>query len=254
MLQEFSNILALGFRDQKNKFTGSILGFAWAFIKPFLTLFVFIFVFSVGFKSMPVNDVPFSLWLLCGMIPWFFISEAWISSSYSLLEYQYLIKKIGYNPFKIPVIKITSNFLIHLVFIVFLFIWAIGVNGFTINYFGIIYVTFALLVLIFGLSLITSALIPFLPDIKSLLDVIIQFTFWLTPIIWDANDIDSNFVWLIKYNPFAYIINCYRNIFVYGESVFSTEYGLIFWIINLSILLIGLFIFDRVKKHFADVI
>ncbi len=251
---EIKNLLRLGFIDQKNKFTGSMLGFLWAFIKPFLTLFVFVLVFSVGFKSMPVNDVPFTLWLLSGMIPWFFISDTWISTSYSLLEYQYLIKKIKYNSFKIPIIKIISNFYIHLVFIIFLVLMSTMTVGFSVHYFGVIYITIALLILIFGLSLITSSLILFLPDIKSLLDVIMQFTFWLTPIIWDGNYIDKGFEWLIKYNPFSYIINCYRTIFVYNQSVFTTDYFVSFWVITLIILFLGLTIFDKLKKHFADVV
>lgn len=251
---EFKNLLELSYIDLRNKFTGSILGVLWAFLKPIITLFVFIFVFEVGFKSVPIEGVPFSLWLVSGMIPWFYIIDAWIGASYSLLEYNYLIKKIQYNPYKIPLIKIISNFFVHIAFIVFLLIFAIVTTGFHFSYLGIVYLLLVILIFLISISLITAAIIPFLADVKSLLDVIIQFLFWLTPIIWSANDILPGFEWVVKYNPLAYIMECYRNVFVYHQNVLLTENGVYFWMETLILLYLGITLFERLKKHFSDVI
>lgn len=68
--------------DQKSKYSSSVLGFLWAFIKPIVIVSIFIFVFEYGFRTTPNSgDNNFILWLLCGMIPWFVISESIISAT-----------------------------------------------------------------------------------------------------------------------------------------------------------------------------
>jgi len=70
-------IFSLAKNDFKSKYTGSYFGIIWAFVQPISTILVFWFVFEIGFRSAPMQDVPFALWLSCGLVPWFFFSEAW---------------------------------------------------------------------------------------------------------------------------------------------------------------------------------
>ena len=72
-------------KDLKQRYLGSYLGVLWAFIQPTITVFIFWFVFQVGFKSMPVYNFPFILWLVCGMFPWFFFTDAWGSATNSIV-------------------------------------------------------------------------------------------------------------------------------------------------------------------------
>ena len=62
--------------DFRNKYAGSLMGITWAFIQPLMTIVIYWFIFQVGFDSRPVADYPFILWLISGIIPWFFISES----------------------------------------------------------------------------------------------------------------------------------------------------------------------------------
>ena len=61
--------------DFKTKYAGSYLGIFWAFVQPVVTVLIYWFVFQVGFKSAPVKEVPFILWLVAGIVPWFFFSD-----------------------------------------------------------------------------------------------------------------------------------------------------------------------------------
>ncbi|KAI4446249.1 hypothetical protein C823_000767 [Eubacterium plexicaudatum ASF492] len=65
-------IMSLAVSDFKSRFSGSYLGIFWGVIQPLSTILLFWFVFQVGFRSNPINDVPFILWLSAGMIPWNF--------------------------------------------------------------------------------------------------------------------------------------------------------------------------------------
>ena len=74
-------IARLSANDFKTKFAGSYLGIVWAFIQPVITILVYWFVFEKGFKPAAIHNaagdqVPYVLWLIAGMVPWFFFSEA----------------------------------------------------------------------------------------------------------------------------------------------------------------------------------
>ena len=65
-------ILTLAEADFKKKFVGSFLGIFWMFIQPIITVLMYFFVFQLGFRSQPVSEVPYVLWLIPGIVPWFF--------------------------------------------------------------------------------------------------------------------------------------------------------------------------------------
>ncbi|MCR5441286.1 MAG: ABC transporter permease, partial [Lachnospiraceae bacterium] len=72
-------ILKLAGNDFKRRYAGSYMGVIWAFIQPIVTIALYYFVFGTimkGARSSGSDDVPFVLFLTCGMVPWFFFSEA----------------------------------------------------------------------------------------------------------------------------------------------------------------------------------
>ncbi len=85
-------ISQLATNDFKTKYAGSMFGIIWDLSTNCYDTRLLV-VFEVGFKNTPVDDVPFILWLICGLIPWFFFSEAWMSATNCLNEYRYLVKK-----------------------------------------------------------------------------------------------------------------------------------------------------------------
>ncbi len=68
-------LVTLAKHDFRSKYFGSYLGLVWAFVNPIVTISIFWFVFEVGFKAKPIDDYPFILWLMAGMIPWFYFAE-----------------------------------------------------------------------------------------------------------------------------------------------------------------------------------
>ena len=70
-------IIELTKRDFRTKYLGSYLGMLWAFVHPTINIMILWFVFQVGFKSQPVDNFPYILWMITGLIPWFFSATAW---------------------------------------------------------------------------------------------------------------------------------------------------------------------------------
>ena len=117
-------IARLSVNDFKTKFAGSYLGIIWAFIQPVITILVYWFVFEKGFKPAAIHNaagakVPYVLWLIAGMVPWFFFSEALSGGTRALLDYSYLVKKVVFKIDILPMVKVISSVFVHLFFMAF---------------------------------------------------------------------------------------------------------------------------------------
>ena len=118
LFQNKSLLWELTKKDLKQRYLGSYLGVLWAFIQPVITVLIFWFVFQVGFRSMPVDNFPFVLWLICGMFPWFFFADAWSSASASIIANSFLVKKVVFRVSLLPMIQIMSALVVNVFFII----------------------------------------------------------------------------------------------------------------------------------------
>ena len=116
--EKLNLLLTLAMEDFRNKYAGSFIGTVWAFVNPLMTILIYWFIFQVGFKSAPVEDYPFVLWLVSGLLPWFLISEVLPGSTACLAQYSYLVKKIAFDVTMLPLIKILSGLIIQVFLIV----------------------------------------------------------------------------------------------------------------------------------------
>ena len=242
--------------DFNQKYLGNFLGVAWAFIQPTATIMIFWFVFQVGFKSQPVDDFPFILWLVAGMFPWFFFSEGMSTGTNSIVANSFLVKKVVFRVSLLPIISLISALAIHIFFVFFMFTMFIY-YGYTPewHWLQVIYYVFATTVLLLGLSWITSSVVVFFKDMGQLVAMVIQFGFWLTPIFWNMNMVPPRYHWIIELNPMVYVIEGYRNSMIYHkwfwEDMNMTIY---FWMVTAAIFVIGGLTFKKLRPHFADVL
>lgn len=243
-------------KDFQIRYLGSYLGMIWAFIQPAITILIFWFVFQVGFKSMPVGDFPFILWLVTGMFPWFFINDSINSATGAIVENSYLVKKVVFRVSLLPIVKIISAFIVHLFFVGVLFIMFLSYGYLpTIYSLQVIYYIFATICLLLGLSWLTSALIIFLKDVGQLMAMVLQFAFWMTPVFWNFKIIPAKYVIYLKLNPAYYIIEGYRNCFIYHRWFWQDmNVTIYYWSFTIIILLVGAVTFKRLRPHFADVL
>lgn len=249
-------IWSLSKNDFKTKYAGSYLGIVWAFIQPVVTIGVYWFVFQVGFKSNPIKDFPFILWLITGIVPWFFFSEALTNATNSLVEYNYLVKKVVFKISILPIVKIISSLFVHLFFIGFTIILFIGYDKIpTIHSIQIVYYSLCVFLLVLALSYATSAVIIFFKDLGQIINIILQVGMWMTPILWDVSMIPAQYQWVLKINPMYYIVAGYRDSLI-NHIWFWQRYNqtLYFWGIVIVLFIVGAIIFKRLKPHFADVL
>lgn len=249
-------LLTLAKNDFKAKYAGSALGALWAFICPVITVFIYWFVFQVAFQSAPVGNIPYVLWLVSGIVPWFFISEGWGAATGALLDYSYLVKKVVFPVEKLPLIRVISAFFVHLFFIALAFIIAVCYGyGFKLFNLQIFYYAFSAFMLTFALGKASSVLCAFAKDVGNVVGVFVQFGFWLTPIFWDMGQIPENLRFIFRLNPVYYITEGYRDTFIYGRYFFQRPFETVyFWCFVLLMLFIGKNLYRRLRPHLADML
>lgn len=256
IVKERRLLISFAKRDFTFKYLGSYLGVIWAFIHPTIMILIYWFVFQVGFRSMPIGDIPFILWLLTGMVPWLFFSESVSGATTSIIDNAHLVKKVVFPINLLPIVRLISASFVHLFFAIFLFVMFL-VYGFEINmyYLQYLYYLFATIVLVLGLTLITSSLVVFVKDVGQFVNMILQFGFWLTPIFWSFDLVPEKFQGFFKLNPLFYIVDGYRQTFIYHTWFWERpSLTLYFWAVAFTLLGLGVYLFQKLRSHFADVL
>jgi lipopolysaccharide transport system permease protein/teichoic acid transport system permease protein len=249
-------LLELSKNDFKSRYMGNYLGILWAFVQPTAMIGIFWFVFQVGFKSIPVDNFPFVLWLMAGLIPWFFFAESIQSGANAILANGFLVKKIVFRVSLLPIVQIISAFVIHMFFLIFLIAMFLYYGYMpTIYWLQIPYYIFSTVILVLGISWMTSSVVVFFRDLNQVITMIIQFGFWVTPLIWSLKIVPEKYHDLIQYNPVYYIVEGYRDSFIYNTWFWEKiDLSIQYWVITFIFFIGGAVVFRKLRPHFADVL
>lgn len=253
----FSLIKKLVRNDLKSRYSGSVFGAVWAYIQPLVTILVFWYVFQFGFRNPPVENVPYILWLIGGYVPWTFFNDGVLSSANVFYEYSYLVKKMKFDTWVLPIIKVFSSLYIHLFFMVFI-VGMYFLYGYTfqLSWISIVYYSACIAVLLIGNAYLLSSLAVFFKDISQLVSVILQVWFWLTPVFWYDEQMSAGVLAVLRCNPLYYIVSGYRDALIEGIGFWEEPIGstLYFWAFSAVLILLGTRVYKKLKIHFADLL
>lgn len=250
-------IYTLSLREYEKENKGAILGVLWNYLQPLLFVSVLFFIFTSGFKVGSERGAePFSVYLLCGIVPWLYFSSTIGGITNIIKSYGFLVKKVDFDLSVLPVVKLISSMRVHF----FLLLVAVAIVSFfgsspSIYIIQLIYYFFSMVVLIVGLGLITSSLNLFFKDVGNLVQVMIQFGFWLTPIFWYLEDFSEKAQSILSLNPMAYIVTGYRDSLFSGVWFWERQSeSVIFWSVAISAFVVGNVVFRRLQPHFPEVV
>jgi lipopolysaccharide transport system permease protein len=249
-------IFELARREFESQHRGTYLGILWAYLMPLTYTLILTVVFTIGLRSNPGGNVPFLAYLIAGMIPWQYVSQNLGALTRSIKTHSFLIKKGDFNLGILPLSKLLSEIVPHLVLVgaAIIICWCHGLppGVYTLQVF---YYLFAASMLLLGLGWLTSATCLFVEDIANVVTIVVQFGFWLTPIFWNLDRMPPQYRIYFKLNPVYYIINGYRNSLIYHIPFWSEPlWGGLFWLNTLAILWLGATVFRRLKPHFGEMV
>lgn len=249
-------IFNLSVNDFKTQFAGSFFGIFWAFVQPVITILIYWFVFSVGFRSPGVVDCPYALWMTAGLVPWFFFSDGWNGATSSLIEYSYLVKKVVFKISVLPIVKVIAALFVSLCFHLLMCILFM-LYGFMPDLYWIQlpYYMICNFTLVLSLSYITCSVIPFFKDLRQIINIVLQIGIWMTPIMWNIEMMPITWRWIMKINPMYYIVQGYRNSLSVKQWFWQDiTWTIYFWGLVGALFVLGNILFKRLRPHFADVL
>lgn len=243
-------IYSLVRQDLRGRYKGSVLGFLWTFINPLLQLAVYTFVFSV---VMPNNIEKFYLYLFVGLVPWLFFSGSMTGGAACIMAQKDMVKKIYFPREVMPISYVTSGFVNMLfsfivIFVVILFS-GIGINPIACLCLPAVMVVEYIMAL--GGAMVTSALTVYFRDLEYILGIVTMAWMYMTPVVYSIEMVPERLRPLLNLNPMTPVINAYREILYYKQI---PEFENLVWalVLGLIVLGIGILVFNKLQKGFAE--
>ncbi|AFZ45835.1 ABC-2 type transporter [Halothece sp. PCC 7418] len=249
-------------RDLEARYKGSVLGNLWSVVNQLSQLLIYTYVFSVvlkvklSLKGIPEeNSLIFGLWLFAGLVPWIAFTTGLTQATNSVVEQTNLVKKVVFPLSLLPLVPVFST-LIESAFGLIILIIFVALRM------GTLHETLALLPLIWlpqllltsGLAYFTASLTVFFRDIPQTLAVVLNLWFYLTPIVYPIDVVPETVRdWVLWLNPIAAIAQLYRDLILIGEINHGGEW-LMLMVISLVIFSGGLWVYQRLRSGFADVL
>ncbi len=252
-------IFELAKADFKKRLAGSYFGVFWMFLQPVVTVAIYYMVFTVigGRGQQPfMEGVPYLLWMICGLVPWFYFSESLSGGTSCLLEYSYLVKKVVFEIDILPMVKIGSALAVHGIFVAILLVVSMFCGNFVqLSWIQILYYSGCTAVLALAVTKFTSAAVVFFRDMSQIVTIAIQFGVWLTPVMYSNGQIPwAPVAFILRLNPMYYVAEGYRDAIIRGVWFWQRPRTLYFWAVTLLLYWFGEHMFRKLRPHFADVL
>ena len=252
-LIDFRELLwTLAYRDFRVKYSQTILGGLWAIIEPLATAILLSIVFNKIAKANTYGIHPI-LFGLSGMIVWNYFSNVISQGSNSLIMAQNMIKKIYFPRILIPASKAIAaipDLLIALVFT--LIFYAIYWHEFTVNILFLpVFILLAILSAL-GIGIWFSAMNIRYRDFQHIVPFLTRIGLFITLIAYSVADVPEKYKWLFFLNPMTGVIEGIRWCF-FGLDI-DIFYFSISLAVNLLLLIVGFYYFNRMEKNIADII
>jgi len=239
-------------RDVKVRYKQTVLGAAWAVIRPLLTMVIFSIVFG-QLAKMPSDGYPYPVFVYAALLPWTFFSAAITSSGQSLVGSANLVSKVYFPRLIIPLSSIGAGLVdLAIATVVLLAMMAWYGVGFTWNLLAAPLLLAGVVFVALGVGTLLSALTVAYRDFTHLTPFLVQIWMYITPVIYPVALVPEQWRWLLYVNPMTGLIEAFRSAFL-GKPFDVGGIGLSF-AVALAIFALGVAYFERVERRFADII
>jgi ABC-type polysaccharide/polyol phosphate export permease len=226
------------------------LGVLWSILNPVVMMGVLTFVFTQVFPNPQIRH--FSVFVLCGLVPYNFFSLAWITGTTSVLDSASLVKRVPMPREIVPIAAVLSNCL-HLLIQICLLLAAVLAFGGHVNvqWLWLPVVWLFEIVFVCGLSLITATLNVYVRDTRYVVESANTILFWVVPIFYSFEIIPAQYSSVYELNPVAALILCLRRILLAGVAPPASTL-LKLSLVSFLMLLLGFWVFHRGKNAFYE--
>ncbi len=257
VVERRSLIFELVRRDFVQRYVGSAAGWLWGLAQPLVLLASWTFVFEWCLKTPAPAGVAthnYTLWLFCGFLPWLLFQETVTRSAPALVEHASLITKTVFPAEIVPLAVFLSSLVNHLLALGLV----VAVLGVWLGHLSFWMLTLPLYMIAIGLmgvgiGWVAAGLQVYLRDTAQVLAVALTFWFWTTPIFIDESRYPARLRFLLRANPFAYLVRAYRDRLLTFQAPALGDVAVIA-AYSIGAFVAGGLIFRHLKRGFADVL
>lgn len=208
-------------REFQAKYQNSVLGAAWTVLNPLAMIIVYTVIFAQVMRNrLPGSDTTFaySIYLCAGVLTWQLFSDIVSRAQSMFFEHATLLKKLSFPRMCLPVI-VVGNALVNFGIVFGLFTAFLMISG---NFPGIVFVSMVPLLVVqllfaTGLGVTLGVLNVFFRDVGQLFAIVMQFWFWLTPIVYPATAVPQYVRRWLDLNPMTGLVTSYQSVLVLGQ-------------------------------------
>jgi len=206
-------------REFQGRYQGSLLGAFWAVIQPLAMIVIYTLIFAQIMRPRlgGHEDIPFafSIYLCSGVITWGLFAEMLGRLNTVFIDNGNLLKKASFPRTCLPAI-VTLSSLLNFAIILVLFLVFLAIIGYFPGWALLALLAVLVLQVLFtlGLGIVLGTLNVFFRDVGQFTQVVLQFWFWLTPIVYTASIVPDRVREMLKYNPMMSVIEAYQGIFL----------------------------------------
>lgn len=248
-------IWILAVRDISVRYKQSVLGVSWVVLRPLLIIAVFTLVFEKIARLPSDGDMPYSIMVMGGMVPWVLFSTSLPDITNSLVNNSNLIGKVFFPRLSIPISSM-SNAIMEFTICMLLLVILMVFYGVPLSWNLVLVPLFGMLALLssIGLGLWWAALNVRYRDFRFIIPFVVQFGLYVTPIGFSSQLIPEQWRPLLYMNPMTAVIDGVRWCISGGTTVLDPLAILGSLAISSILLIFGLYYFRKSEKAFADVI
>ncbi len=245
----------LAWRDVAVRYKQTVIGVAWAVVRPFLTMMIFTVVFGRLAQLPTDGNAPYPILVFAGMLPWFLFATILSDASAALVANSSLVGKVYFPRIIIPTaitIVALVDFVINLLILAGIMAWYRFMPGWQIVFLP----AFVLLALLasLGPSLLMTSLNVKYRDFRYIIPFIVQFGLYVTPVGFSSGAVPEKWLFWYNLNPLVGVIDGFRWCIMGGESPLNWSSLTTSFVIVLAFLWLGMTYFRRTEKSLADLI
>lgn len=236
-------------RDLKVQYAGTLLGFAWTLIMPFLHLGIFYFLFKV---ILEVGTPRFTSFAFIGIISYTWFQSALSRAAGSASGNRDLALRPGFPIPLLPMIAVSSSML-HFIFTLPLIMLIVMAEEHHLpsSIFLLPLVMAVQFTLCLGLGYLTAILNIIFRDTKNILDVLLRLFYFLSPVFYDPQMVPEQYRWFYDLNPMVTLLQSYRDIILHGIMPQLLPLTLLA-IFSMAIVWIGFRVFQKHSYRFLE--
>ena len=261
-IKNFGTISRISKYEERATYQSHYLGLVWQFLNPAIQVGIYYIVFGIGVnRGRLMEGTPYIIWMLIGIIAWFFINNSLLGGSNSIYSKVGMVSKMKFPVSILPTVNMFSNFVSYRammgVLLISMFVFNVNPSIYWLQYF---YHFICMIAFLFSFGILNSTITVLVRDYHIMLQSVLRLLFYLSGAIWNFQTLiqgESNrwVVRVLELNPIYYIIDGFRDSFL-SKSWFweKGSQTMFFWLVILLVMIVGSHLHMKFRARFIDFI